>query len=255
MLWKCFFVRGPLNESNKRTPVVPSVVAHLSAAIIAYHENQFGSSPQMTNTAISAQLLQRLSKLDRWIPFPVHWQIAISPLSGDSVGFKPWASRRWDLAHQRRSRSPLWPRLSVRLTIKTQEAATGNHLTQTGAVADLIRAELPLKVSTRWVNNTSPTMTQVQVVAALHKQMLSSPQSYLYWVALIPATYCETKNLKFFFQVLTSYFCVSAFWILYYFWYTISFLWNHCKLCLLYFLVSWWKINKGFCWGKPHCDF
>lgn len=80
-----FFVRGPLNESNKRTPVVPSVVAHLSAAIIAYHENQFGSSPQMTNTAISVQLLQRLSKLDRWIPFPVHWQIAISPLLGDCV--------------------------------------------------------------------------------------------------------------------------------------------------------------------------
>lgn len=85
MLWGCFFVRGPLNESNKRTPVVPSVVAHLSAAIIAYHENQFGSSPQMTNTAISVQLLQRLSKLDRWIPFPVHWQIAISPLLGDCV--------------------------------------------------------------------------------------------------------------------------------------------------------------------------
>lgn len=32
---------------------------------------------------------------------------------------------------------------AVQLTIKTQEAATRNHLTQTGAVADLIRAELP----------------------------------------------------------------------------------------------------------------
>lgn len=79
MLLRAFLVWKLLNESNRKTLLVPSAVAHLSAAIIPYHENQFGSPPQTTNTAISVQLLERLSKLDRWIPFPVHWQIGSWP--------------------------------------------------------------------------------------------------------------------------------------------------------------------------------
>lgn len=60
----CACVFKGLN-GRKRKTFLSSFVAHLSAAIIPYHENQFGSAPPMTNTAISALLLRRLGQLDR----------------------------------------------------------------------------------------------------------------------------------------------------------------------------------------------
>ena len=73
--YACIYDFQSVEWKRQRDIRLAPVEAHLSAAIIPYHGNQFGSPPQMTNTAISVQLLERLSKLDRWIPFPLHWQI------------------------------------------------------------------------------------------------------------------------------------------------------------------------------------
>lgn len=157
----CACVFKGLN-GRKRKTFLSSFVAHLSAAIIPYHENQFGSAPPMTNTAISALLLRRLGQLDRWIPFPEHRQIVswlhwVIWSDACTCVFCARASNRpRDLSHQSQDTPPPPSlSLSVPLTMKTRE--TLDTVLYCGRF-DQSAAEIPFKPSAE-VNRRAVTVT------------------------------------------------------------------------------------------------
>lgn len=183
MSWGVCVRRLP-DESERKTSLVASAVAHLPAVIILCYENQFGNlqltKKQNKTTVLSAQLLVCPSELDRWMLFPVHWQICILARLCDAIMYtcvfvcKRPQSERFSPS---KGNSPLLSVLSVSICPShNKNTGSTEHelLTQTCAVADLISWNSPhFKCEPRCVNKRPLTMTGscVRVFTVYHKQM------------------------------------------------------------------------------------